>query len=72
MRHLWSEVAELYRCYGAEWKIQRASLDTWVCWRTIGTSTHVIAGPPGELLARLDCLPKRAGTVLRVVPAGYL
>ncbi|HMH90862.1 MAG TPA: hypothetical protein VK586_07215 [Streptosporangiaceae bacterium] len=72
MRYPWSAVEELYTCYGEEWRITRASLDTWVAWRTIGTQTHVCVGNPVALLAKLDCLPVRAGTVVRVVPAGYL
>jgi hypothetical protein len=64
--------AELIRCYGSAWNIRRADLQVWVAERTIGTSAMVVAGPAAEVLHRLDCLPKAAGTIVRVATGGWL
>lgn len=58
---IWSaDLAELRRTYGQTWLVERVKSDPFAVTvtRKHGTHTHVMAGPPGELLRRLDAMPK--------------
>jgi hypothetical protein len=65
-------VQRLLADYGQLWRIERADLDTWVASRTIGTRSRVIAGPPAELIRKLDMEPCAAGTIVRQDSGGWL
>jgi len=62
---------ELHATYGRTWQLERADLEIWTATRRAGTSIHVVAGPPDELLGKLDSLPSAAGTIVRADVGGW-
>ena len=65
-------VLALISDYAREWEITRADAAVWVACRQAGTVITVHAGEPADLLRKLDMEAPMAGTIVRIVPAGYL
>ena len=65
-------VMALLTDYGREWSITRADAAVWVACRQAGTVITVHAGEPADLLRKLDMEAPMAGTIVRIMPAGYL